>query len=429
PDGRTVIYSASLGGEGPRVYATVPGGRESRALTEPGYSLAAVGRDGELAVLRGHTLARMSMSGATPRDLPDDVTEADFTPAGELVVLHADAIELPPGHPLYRAPGKIQSLRVAPDGDRIAFVEHPIAGDDAGRVCTVTRAGVYGCSTDAHWYIMNRVAWAPGGGEPWFSAIDEGSRGGVYAVAPSGPPRRLVAQLLSASIFDVGPSGALVRFADLGMSAHYRDPDGMEHDMSWLDVSIVAGLAPDGSAILLAEGGMGGTSDYEAYLRPTDGGPAVDIGAGVPGALSDDKQWAVLFQRRGDRHQLVVMPTGAGAARELPPGPIEHYAQGYAAFFPGATRIVYNARAAGDWQVFAQDVAGGAPVPLTEAGWHVVRPALTPDGRTLLCVDAEGRYVLRPLDGSQPRPLPQLGAAVTPLRFSPYHPAPFIQFT
>jgi len=66
-------------------------------------------------------------------------------------------------------------------------------------------------------------------------------------------------------------------------------------------------------------------------------------------------------------------------------------------------------------------------VPLTEAGWHVVRPALTPDGRTLLCVDAEGRYVLRPLDGSQPRPLPQLGAAVRPLRFSPDGRALFVQ--
>src|SRR5262249_47423480 len=50
PDGRTVVYSASFGSEAPRVYATVPGGRESRALTEPGYVLAAVSRAGELAV-------------------------------------------------------------------------------------------------------------------------------------------------------------------------------------------------------------------------------------------------------------------------------------------------------------------------------------------------------------------------------------------
>src|SRR5262249_57665555 len=98
----------------------------------------------------GPALARLSTSGATPRDVADDVTEADFTPAGELVVLHADAIELPPGHPLYRAPGKIQSLRVAPDGDRIAFVEHPIAGDDAGRVCTVPPPRLHRCRTHPH---------------------------------------------------------------------------------------------------------------------------------------------------------------------------------------------------------------------------------------------------------------------------------------
>jgi hypothetical protein len=217
-----------------------------------------------------------------------------------------------------------------------------------------------------------------------------------------------------------------VRLDELGMSAYYRDPDGVEHDLSWLDISMVTGVAHDGSAILFAEAGMGGTSDYEAYLRPTDGGPAVDIGPGFPAALSDDKQWAVLFQRRDDRHLLVVMPTGAGAAHELRPGPIQRYVQGNAGFFPGAARIVFTARAAGDWQVFGQDVAGGDPVPLTEEGWRLGRPALTPDGRTLLCMDPEGRYVLRPLDGREARKLPQIVAGVRPLGFSPDGRALFI---
>jgi hypothetical protein len=418
PDGRTVIYSAIFDADGARVYATAPGGRESRPLTDAGYSLAAVGPHGELAVLRGRTLARTSLSGGTPRDVAEGVIEADFTPAGDLVTLRADyTIEFPLGNPVYHSSGTLRSLRVAPDGSRVAFVERPIPGDDAGRVCTVARAGAYECRTDAHWYIMNRVVWAPASDELWFSALDEGSHGGVYAVGPSRRMRPLLALPQSSSIFDVGPAGAVVRIDNLGMAARYRDADGGERDLSWLDVSMITGLARDGSAILFAEGGMGGSSDYEAYLRPTAGGPALDIGSGFPAALSDDQKWVVLFQRREERHQLVIVPTGAGAARTLPSGAITRYVQGSAGFLPGATGIVFTARAQGDFQVFSQDVASGDPVPLTGEGWRLASSPVSPDGRTLLCVDAEQRYVLRPIAGGS-RSLPQLRAGMRPLGWS-----------
>jgi hypothetical protein len=418
PDERTVIYSASFGSEGSRVYATVPDGRESRALTEPGYTLAAVGRDGELAVLRGKTLARMSLSGAAPRDVADGVKEADFLATGELVVLRAGAIELPLDHPVYRSPGIAVSLRAARAGDRVAFVEHPIAGDGAGRVCTVTRAGAYACATDAHWNVMDHVAWAPDHDELWFSALEESSRGGIYAVAPSGPVRRLLGMPLPTSLLDIGRHGAVLRIDDMRMSARYRDPGGVERDLSWLDSSMVTGIAPDGSAILIAEGGMGSSSDYEAYLRPTDGGPAVHLGAGFPATLSDDKQWVVLFQRHDDRQRLVVMPTGSGAARELRPDAHPPYGYNSPHFFPGQTRIVYEARGPGGWQVLGQDIAGGDPVPLTGAGLRLTQAAVSPDGRTLLLRDAEGRTLLQPLAGGDARPLPQVRAGVDPLRFS-----------
>jgi eukaryotic-like serine/threonine-protein kinase len=426
PDGSTVIYSAAFGGEPPRVYATVPGARESRTLTAPGYRLAAVGRDGELAVLRGQTLARTSLSGAAPRDIADGVLEADFTPTGELAVVRRGVIELPLGHPVYRTHEDVKSLHVAPDGGRVAFVEHPVSGDEAGRVCTVSLAGAYACSTDAHWYVMNRVVWG-GGDQLWFSAIDEGSRGGVYTVAAPSAPRRVLALQQSAFIFDVGPSGALVRLDDATVGAYYRDAAGVERYLSWFDVSLVTALAPDGSELLFAEGGMGGTNDYEAYLRPTDGGPAVHIGAGWPGALSDDKQWVILFQRSGDQHRVVVMPTGAGVAHELPRGPVTRYLQGNASFFPGAARIVFTARAAGEYQVFAQDVAGGDPVALTGEGWLLGPIAtLTPDARAVLLFDLQGRYVLHPLDGGADRPLPQITGGDLPFRFSPDGHALFI---
>jgi serine/threonine protein kinase len=429
PDGRTVIYSASWGEEGPRVLATIPGGRESRPLTEPGYQLGAVGPGGELAVIRknGHTagtLARMSLSGAAPRDVAEDVVEADFTPGGEIVaarlVHDMMVVEYPLGRAVYTGPGRIDSLRVAPDGESVAFVEHPISNDDAGRVCTVSRAGAYACRTDAHWLFMNSLVWAPDGGAIWFSGIEQGSRGGIYAVGATGAPARLLGLHQSASIDDLGAAGALVRFEDFGMKALFRAPGAAaDKDLSWFDTTMVTALAPDGSAILLAEGGMAGASDYEAYLRPTDGGPAVDIGAGYPAGMSDDKQQVILFQRREDRHRLVVMPTGAGAAHELPPGPIQRYYHVNAGFFPDGKRVAFMARAGGDWRIYAQDVAGGDPVALTDEGWRIGRGAIVPpDGRGVLCVDTKSQWFICPVAGGAPRPVAGVARATRPARFT-----------
>src|SRR5262249_9123737 len=120
PDGKTVLYSAIWGDDpAPRVLVTIPGGRESRPITDVGYELAAVGPGGELLVLRKNgrrsgTLARTSLSGATPRDIAEDIAAADFLPGGEVVAARmiGDAIEnleMPLGHVVYSSPGKIES--------------------------------------------------------------------------------------------------------------------------------------------------------------------------------------------------------------------------------------------------------------------------------------------------------------------------------
>ena len=64
------------------------------------------------------------------------------------------------------------------------------------------------------------------------------------------------------------------------------------------------------------------SSEYATYLRKTDGSPAVRLGAGASQALSPDGRWAVSI--RPETEQLVVFPTGAGDARNLPKGPIKH---------------------------------------------------------------------------------------------------------
>jgi hypothetical protein len=57
-------------------------------------------------------------------------------------------------------------------------------------------------------------------------------------------------------------------------------------------------------------------------------------------------------------------------------------------------------------------------VALTGEGFRLTNPAVSPDGRTVLCRDAQGRHVLRSLVGDEARPLPEVGPGAEPVRFS-----------
>ena len=50
------------------------------------------------------------------------------------------------------------------------------------------------------------------------------------------------------------------------------------------------------SAILITESGEGGGPGYSAYLRKTDGSPAVRLGEGSSQGFSPDGQWALAFR-------------------------------------------------------------------------------------------------------------------------------------
>ena len=72
-----------------------------------------------------------------------------------------------------------------------------------------------------------------------------------------------------------------------------RPGDDKETELSWLDFSLVTDISPDGSAILITESGEGGGPGYSAYLRKTDGSPAVRLGEGSSQGFSPDGQWAL----------------------------------------------------------------------------------------------------------------------------------------
>ena len=83
------------------------------------------------------TLAQMPLEGGAPRDVLENVREADWSPDGaSLAVIREvggkDRLEFPVGKVLCETGGYFSDLRFSPTGDRIAFFEHPVRWDDRG---------------------------------------------------------------------------------------------------------------------------------------------------------------------------------------------------------------------------------------------------------------------------------------------------------
>jgi len=141
-----------LEGNIPELFVIRPEYPEPRSLGLPRTHLLAISSKGELAVLtkpryianrlfKG-TLARVSLGGTAPREILEDVPEADWSPDGSelAIILTAegkDRLEFPIGKVLYETAGYLSDLRVSPRGDRIALFEHPKPWDDRGSVIVV----------------------------------------------------------------------------------------------------------------------------------------------------------------------------------------------------------------------------------------------------------------------------------------------------
>ena len=142
PMASTIVYGAAWEA-GPRVFARRVGNPESRPLGLTAADILGLltdGRDGPLfwparrsALRAGGTLAARAwpLIGA-PREVLEDVVWADWSPDGEpaspssaYVGGRYPARVAPSARPSTRPHGWISHPRVSPNGDLVAFLEHP----------------------------------------------------------------------------------------------------------------------------------------------------------------------------------------------------------------------------------------------------------------------------------------------------------------
>ncbi|HEY3215743.1 MAG TPA: protein kinase, partial [Candidatus Eisenbacteria bacterium] len=281
PDGHTIVYSAAWDGNPVELYSTRIEFPESRPLGFAHARLHAVSSSSEMAVtISGRhvrrrqfngVVARIPLAGMAPRPLLEDVLEVDWTPDGKSLVVVREAggrarIEYPPGKVLYENTGWISHPRFSPTGNLIAFLEHPVPGDDRGSVAVVDLAGEKRTISPGWGGSADGLAWAPSGHEVWFSATVSGAARALHAVSLAGAGRlRCVTRMAGAiTLHDISKDGKVLISRDSERSGILGLAPGetKERDLSWLDVSVVADLSSDGKTLLFNEQGWAGGSTY-----------------------------------------------------------------------------------------------------------------------------------------------------------------------
>ncbi|HEY0160452.1 MAG TPA: protein kinase, partial [Thermoanaerobaculia bacterium] len=190
PDGETIVYSASWEGQLPETFIATRRATEARPLGIPSCEVLAVSKSTELAVLLRRdrvtglgTLARVQMAGGMPREVAENVLQADWSPDGSSMAIirqqgDRTRVEYPIGTVKYETQRMVRDVRVAPDGKRLVIVErsqgeYDVAIIDDAQPVTIARGWRRG---------VNGAAWSPDGKEIWLSGASGSAPPALYSV-------------------------------------------------------------------------------------------------------------------------------------------------------------------------------------------------------------------------------------------------------
>ena len=439
PDGQTILYSAAWQGGPVDVFTARPEAPEARSMGLSHTQLASVSNAAEMAVLLNSkatgtwvnmgTLARAPLIGGAPREVLENVQWADWSGDGSSLAVVRDVngqnqLEFPIGKSLYKTGGWIGHPRVSPKGDHIAFIDHPVQGDDKGSLVLVDLEGKKS-TLSGEWFTIQGLAWHPSGKEIWFTASKSGVDRTLYAVTLDGKERMVLRLPGALMLFDIAKDGRV-----LMMRASWRRElvgtiagESKQRDLSWLDYSYPADLSIDGKTLLFDEEGGGGSLDYSksgglsyaVYIRKTDGSPAVLLGEGGAVALSPDGK-SVVAQTQDSPSQLRLLTTGAGEARELSKDSVNH---SWAKWFPDGKRILFTGNEPGKGvKLYVYEPTAGKSQPISPEGVNGTSFTISGDSQWVAAIGPDQKGYLYPVNGGEPRAIPGYNSGELPITFS-----------
>lgn len=295
--------------------------------------LLSISKSGELAIrlntvgfggyARAGTLARVPLSGGTPREMLDNVLRPPPSPrpARMAVVRYVPEnrhwrLEYPVGRVLLDSINWISTPKISPDGKRVAFSDHEnTGGDDEGSVAVIDPDG-HEKKLSSGWASQQGIVWSPDDDEIWFTATRNGSADNLYGVTLAGRLRNITNVPGGVWLQDIGNGLGLaithqIRLRIRGMAPGAKE----ERELGWLGWAGLRDISRVGKKILFEEEGDGGGPNYTVFLRDTDGSPPVRMGTGVAEAISPDGKWVIT--KPAKEGALSLVPTGVGEARQL----------------------------------------------------------------------------------------------------------------
>ena len=421
PDG-SVVYSAQWDGGEKQLYIARTDDPGARELGLKDAELLSISKGGELAVrlntvihsgyAQTGTLARLPLSGGTPREVLENVQDADWAAdGGSMAVVRYVPdnrhwrLEYPIGKVLFDSINWISHPKISPDGKWVAFADHEnTGGDDEGSVAVIAADGTgKEKKLSSGWNSLQGIYWSPRGDEIWFSSTNSGSAANPRAATLSGKLRTLANVPGGVWIEDLRNGTALMVTNHMRVGIRGMAPGGKaERELGWFGWSHLDDISQDGHKILFEEQGDGGGPNYTVFLRDTDGSPPSRLGEGNGLGISPDGKWAVTKPVKSE--SLSLTPTGAGEPRLLTHDSVSY---GLVRWLPDGKRLLASGIESGHGaRDYVIDLNTGASKAITPEG--VVGLNLSPDGKNLAVRGPDGKWGVWPLEGNAIRPIPGL---------------------
>jgi serine/threonine protein kinase/Tol biopolymer transport system component len=419
-DGGTVVYSAQWNDDPLQVYSVRTEFPQSVKVDLPRATLLALSASGDLELcvdplqesnFFSGTMAQAQMAGGTPRAQEKEVIAADYAPDGKALALVRKAnrkvqLEYPEGKVLYTTSGYLDYVRVSPNGKQVAFLEHPVYGDDRGWVAVVDEAGNRKQLTREYAGAQG-LAWSRSGEEVWFTAFDHPDFQ-LYGVSLSGKQRVILPTPQRARLLDIAADGRV-----LLLNEQYRteitgiDPaTGKERrGLEWFNGSVSPDILPDGKAIVFMEWSGPAGPYYLTVYRKLDGSAPVALGPGGLAKFSPDGSTvaSVLPSRPP---QVGLNPIGTGESRRLPVGDITSLQ--YVGWFPdGRHLLLVGATEGQPARTYEMDLEGGKPQVLGPADFRGVTVAK--DGKRIAGSNGSGEAVVFDQETQKVQVIPGVG--------------------